>query len=296
MISIIESIYQKDYRNFDFPFNAAISTLSSDSSYRWHWHEEYEILVCLEDYFTIGINNQFYVLQKHEIIIIKGNSIHCTFYPKHSRHLVIKFNSVLLRNCPHDFSILTSLDLNSTFWDEKIKKDILHIILEMYKEFDKKRKGYRSSICSKLLELQTYVIRHLSYPDNATVPPKINAPSADSVICSILLYISAHYKTTITLADCARHFGFNPNYFSSFFSKSTGITFHKYLTILRLREFEYLLTTTEYTITDICYRSGFSNIKTAYRTFKMEWGCSPTEYRLRNKMNFSNVNGEDTSI
>lgn len=284
MFRMLKSFYQKDYRKKDFPFEAALSR--GNNSFSWHWHEEYEILVCKDNYFTIGVNDHFYTLTKDEIIIIKSNEIHCVLSPENSSHLTMKFNPILLQPYFPDFVTFSSLELISTYWNKKDKDNILSLIQEIWKEFDTKRKGYQSVICGKLLMLQAYIVRYLTHADYTKKEgSSTDGPRNVSVIYDILFYISRYYKDKLTLKDCAAHFGFNTNYFSSLFSNATGITFHKYVQTLRLREFEYLLTTTDDSITEVCSRSGFSNLKTAYRIFKAEWNMSPSEYRSNFRKN-----------
>ena len=60
---------------------------------------------------------------------------------------------------------------------------------------------------------------------------------------SLLLYIEKHYAST-TLDEMGEHFGFNPNYLSSYLKKHTGKSFIKLLHLQRVNAAaDYLLYT-----------------------------------------------------
>ena len=57
----------------------------------------------------------------------------------------------------------------------------------------------------------------------------------------ILIYISNHFREELTLPALAAEFGYNSSYLSRTFRQTFGISFGKYLTMLRLREAILLL-------------------------------------------------------
>lgn len=277
---MLNSLYQKDYRNWDFPFNARLSL--GGASFQWHWHEEFEILLCVEDLFTVGLENHFYPFEKDDIMIVLPNQMHCDLPSPSTKHLVIKFSPLLLKGSPADFSAFTSKDLISLNWQPEDRQKIREIVWKIWEEYDSKRQGYQSVICRYLYEIQAYAIRCLPQASSETsnqISSGNKQNCCSSSIRPVLLYISQHYTEHLTLSECAEHFSFNTNYFSTFFAHSTGITFYKYLQTLRLREFEHLLTTTADSITELCFKAGFSSIKTLNRMFHDTWGISPTQYR-----------------
>lgn len=277
---MINSVYQKDYRNKKFPFNAG--QFFQGISFMWHWHEEFEILECLSGTFTIGVENQFFTLGKDEFIIIPSKQMHCVLSSPATQHLALKFSPTLLANSYTDFTAFTSKNLCSPNWSTKDQTHVLEIISKIWQEHSAQKRGYQSAICQYLYELQTYVIRHC--PQSASgIHISENDKPPLSPIHPVLLFISQHYKENLTLSACAKQFNFNTNYFSSYFANATGITFYKYLQTLRLREFEHLLITTDESITELCSKSGFASVKTLNRVFRNAWDMSPTEYRIKFK-------------
>lgn len=100
----------------------------------------------------------------------------------------------------------------------------------------------------------------------------------DHVFGKILNYISDHISD-VTLEKTARQFGYNPDYFSSYFHKVTGVTFSKKLLSMRMEEAMHLLITTEYTVAKTAALVGYQDRSHFSRNFKEYTGLSPKEYR-----------------
>lgn len=92
-------------------------------------------------------------------------------------------------------------------------------------------------------------------------------------------YIRNHFSEPITLEEVSAAIGFSPNYFSTMFKKETGEGFARYLSHMRMEEARGLLRDTRLSALEICKRVGFGDIKHFTRTFRMENGLTPTEYR-----------------
>ncbi len=105
-----------------------------------------------------------------------------------------------------------------------------------------------------------------------------NAPELSS---KILLYISENYKTGITPGDVAEHFGYSRSHISRYFRSCFNITLVKYITIIRLKNAMLLLREGKHNTTYCALESGFSSMRTFYRAFYDEFGCSPKEYLNR---------------
>ena len=94
----------------------------------------------------------------------------------------------------------------------------------------------------------------------------------------MLAYVNENYKKDITPASVSEHFGYNPSYVSRFFRDSFGIGLKKYITLLRLRNAIMLLDGARHSITYCVLDSGFGSVRSFYRAFRDEFGCTPREY------------------
>ncbi|OTE88077.1 AraC family transcriptional regulator, partial [Escherichia coli] len=99
-----------------------------------------------------------------------------------------------------------------------------------------------------------------------------------------LLYIEKNYAH-ITLEEMAQHFGFNPNYLSSYLKKHTGLTFIKLVHLQRVNVAAEYLTYTNAPIEQIALKVGYENPSYFYKMFRKHLKILPTEYREKHSFN-----------
>ena len=103
----------------------------------------------------------------------------------------------------------------------------------------------------------------------------------DSTILLALDYINCHYYEKIGVEDVARYVHKSKNYFSARFRKSTGYTFVKYLTILRVENAKRLLLTTTLMTYEIAEKVGFGDYKYFSIVFHHLVGSAPSQFRKK---------------
>lgn len=95
----------------------------------------------------------------------------------------------------------------------------------------------------------------------------------------ILTFINNHYTEELYISDIAKRFYFTPTYLSRLFKTKCGCTIVEYINNLRMSYAEKLLLTTQKSITEIAYESGFSTPNYFIRLFKKKHCVSPNEFR-----------------
>ena len=83
------------------------------------------------------------------------------------------------------------------------------------------------------------------------------------------------------LSDLARTAGLSPYHFLRVFKGVTGVTPHQWLLRARLREAAHRLVTSRAPVTEIALDVGFEDLSHFIRTFRAEFGVSPSRYRGR---------------
>ncbi|MDA3846779.1 MAG: AraC family transcriptional regulator [Vallitaleaceae bacterium] len=102
-----------------------------------------------------------------------------------------------------------------------------------------------------------------------------------SVVKKVSKYIHAHLSEVIRLNDVADYVDLSPNYFSSLFKREMGIAFADYLNQIRVKESQYLLETTDYSIVDIATATGFNNQNYFTTIFRKHTNTTPKQYRMK---------------
>lgn len=99
----------------------------------------------------------------------------------------------------------------------------------------------------------------------------------------ILFYINENFRENITLNSISAHFGFSPGYISRYFKACFNIGINRYITVIRLKNALALMRDKKNSFTYCAMESGFNSMRTFYRVFLQEFGCSPGEYLEDNK-------------
>lgn len=103
---------------------------------------------------------------------------------------------------------------------------------------------------------------------------------SSSVIEDTIAYINEHLTDALTLDTLAGQAALSPFYFSRLFKKETGFSPHGYVITARLSHAKYLLKSTDMSIKDICFSTGFSSESSFCTTFKKSVQTTPSEYRM----------------
>ena len=103
--------------------------------------------------------------------------------------------------------------------------------------------------------------------------------SGQDVIEAAKEYINKNFTKNITLDDVSMAVNISSYYLSKIFKDSTGENFIDYLTALRIEKAKALLSTTSYSMKEICQLSGWQDPNYFSKSFKKNVGVTPTEYR-----------------
>lgn len=108
-----------------------------------------------------------------------------------------------------------------------------------------------------------------------------SAEKSVSLVDAARDYINSNYSRDISLDDVSRTVNISPYYFSKIFKDETGEGFVEYLTRIRMDKAKELLTTSEYSMKEICAMVGYADPNYFSRSFKKNVGVTPTEYKDR---------------
>ena len=101
-------------------------------------------------------------------------------------------------------------------------------------------------------------------------------------LLDILAYMEKN-SAQCTLQETAEHFGFHPVYLTTLLKEKTGRGFTEHIQQQRLLKARMLLQRTELPVGEIVAETGYSNVNFFYKKFKEASGCTPLEYRRRQK-------------
>ncbi len=123
------------------------------------------------------------------------------------------------------------------------------------------------------------LVRYCSYLYDTTYEQIEFLKQEDSVVARIKKYIEQHYKENISREEIAASIFITPNYLSKIFHEKAGITLREYINICRIEEAKRLMTTTDYSVTEIALMTGFENISYFSTVFKRYSGETPAGWK-----------------
>jgi len=249
-----------------------------------HWHSTVEIIMPLQNSFTVTVNKTVYHLNENDILIIPPGELHELIPPGTGYRLVLLFDLSGLNK----FKGFTRLFSRPTLSDPITPDTMPHIhakeqdiLIQIAEEYALGDDLAEPSILSMLIQFFVLLARN----SEDTVPASLPAmqPNKQREYIEkfniVFDYIEHHYIEDITLEDVAAQIGFSKFHFSRLFRQFTDTSFYDYLCARRIKAAEALLLDPNLPITEIALQSGFSSISTFNRVFKKFKECTPTEFK-----------------
>ena len=136
-----------------------------------------------------------------------------------------------------------------------------------------------------LLEMHARLLRLALNVPAGPVPPRrrervttvtdVGLNKVERMAC----FIAQRYTEQLTVQKIAEVVALHPNYAMNLFQKTFGTTLIHYLTGHRVSHAQRLLATTDMTVAEVAFNSGFYSISRFNEAFRRSCGCSPREYR-----------------
>jgi AraC-like DNA-binding protein/quercetin dioxygenase-like cupin family protein len=158
-----------------------------------------------------------------------------------------------------------------------ITGDTRDILVEKMKEMESENPYYRLMILINILQ-QIAHSKDTQIIDNQPLTVKLNQHDAEK-INKIYAYIMEHYTSEISLENVAKQAFMTPPAFCRYFKKITRKTLVEVVVEYRIKHACQLLSSTDKSISDICFESGFGNISYFNKQFKEMMRETPLGYR-----------------
>ena len=252
-------------------------------NYPSHWHVGIEVIIPVENYYTVVVGNEKIVLAENDIIIINTGIIHGLEAPATGRRIILQFDIALL-NILKEFETLLFMMPSTMIFRAKENTEIYRIIykkfLTLIKEYDENKAFNEAFIYAKLIEIYGELARCEVYrKERLGESAQAKQQNYIEAVLRTCEYINNHYMEKLKLEQVAMISGFSKYHFTRIFKQFMDMTFYEYLNQRRIKQATLLLSNQEMSITEVALDAGFTSISTFNRTFKEINGRSPSSYR-----------------
>lgn len=257
---------------------------------RAHIHPAIEFIYITGDRYEIGVDNEVFVAEKGDLLLIRSNVIHTLKHISENggvgHYYVLKINPTLLfqiftgkdsGGCIIPFIHKSSDDV-SFFPAETIPDETREIIEDMIEEYSRADKFFYASERAYAARLLISLLRTVIKPKSSIDDGEISERSV-ALIHQSVNYINNNYASDITPADCAASIHLSYSYFAKLFRAVIGKTFKEYLTSVRLAKAHNILLSTDLPITDVAVSCGYSNLSYFISEYKKVYGKTPRDTR-----------------
>ena len=110
-----------------------------------------------------------------------------------------------------------------------------------------------------------------------------NQTEDEDVITAVRQYIRENYLSDLSAAETARRFYLNASYLSTLFKEKTGMNMGAYIEGLRMEKAKELLQSTQWPVTEVATRCGYSDSGYFTKVFKRYAGATPRQFREQEK-------------
>lgn len=270
-------IVEYDYRRFVMLYDNV-----ETEYYPTHWHNALEIIMPIQNTFSVNTGGTTYSLKEREIIIIPPGELH-TLPPQEGRRIIFQCdNSVvgdvaaletLMPALTAPFYITPELD-NQLY--AQAKKNILDIYSEYYAKSEISDVKIYMYLIQLLLAVREYQLEQ--YRSSFSSSPK-KLSEYNERFNYVLKYIDKNYMYDLSLGKLAEIAGYSKYHFSRIFRQYNSMSYVQYINTRRAKAAEMLLLDPDIPITDVAMRAGFSSLTTFNRIFKEIKHCTPSDFK-----------------
>jgi AraC-like DNA-binding protein len=281
-----------EYEIIDYEQLIGVKLFLVELKYRnLHMHKEFELCLVLEGFLEVYTYKNLTTYHKGSLLLFNPYQPH-ELRARDNQNVLILSLQVSPRFFSRYYQTLDSLEFDiydvSNYCNDTDCKKIQDDMLALSKVYFGKIAFYEL-LCISHISCIFYRLLNIITSHNITEKEKLHKRTMNERLRYILSYVDDHFMDKILLSDIAEQTGLNLSYLSHWFTEHLGLSFQKYVEVLRFREARMLLEQTSVNITDISMACGFSDSRYLNHVFKKQLGCTPKEYHFKRNSSINSI-------
>ncbi|MEJ7589732.1 MAG: AraC family transcriptional regulator [Ferruginibacter sp.] len=258
---------------------------------RWHFHPEIELIYIVKGKCSGVIGDGFQQFEEDDLVLLGSNFPHVLQEDREFAKaepdckpfgMIIQFTPDFLGS---DFFFKPELrEVNDLLvranrglhFNKAFVRELVPELLQMHKLPETRKLLSLLNILTALAENKAYEF----------ITPKgynFNPSHDEERMRSINQYVYEHFAGKINIRDVATVANMTETSFCRYFKSRTLKSFTRFLNEVRISYSCKLLGKTNYSVTEVCFESGFNELSYFTRCFKKITGFSPLHYRRLKK-------------
>ncbi len=226
----------------------------------------YELEICNNSNGKTFIDDTEYVYSENVMICAK---------PGQHRYSILPYRCIFISVTTEDKALKKYLDAIPNIINFEENYRYKNLFRELALLSSSPQQGSELYIYGRVMQIISELVKYTQFSGNICAHNSEN----DTVTADALDFIEQNFRENISLDDVAGAVNLSPVYFHNKFLKATGKTLHKYIIERRIKEAKKYLLTTNMSLTDISFESGFASQSYFNYVFKREVGSTPSLYK-----------------
>ncbi|MCF0134471.1 MAG: AraC family transcriptional regulator [Blautia sp.] len=266
---------------YDMPFEFHhIESSHPRYAMSYHWHIEYEIIRILSGSFTIHLDEKTFTADAGDVIFIHSGILHSGI-PRDCIYQCIVFdiNNFLKYSsaCADYIQQIIQQKILIFHHFNRRQPEILAVVNSLFDAAKEQPSGYELILIGQFYHFFGLVFRNHYYFEGLSKSSR-NVKRILQ-LKQVIDFIDNNFTEPITLSELSASVSMSPKYFCRFFSEMTHQTPMDYLNRQRIEKACHQLASSDVSITDVAYNTGFNDLSYFIRTFKKYKGITPGKYK-----------------
>lgn len=270
---------------FFFDYDERFAAINMDFQ---HLHPFYELMIYLGNQKGIHyINGVPFEIKAGDIILLKPGLLHMSEYPAGDpcNRIIIQFS---LPNNSREMTgfhqiLLSPFEMSCPIYRfaDPVRKQIINDFNTMFTYLHREECTDTTLGNHMLYHYFIDFLYHLYSNQNQNIyhPQHVSSDGLTQKIYEINNYILSHYNENLSLESLSKQFFISPCYLSHRFKEINQFTITEYIQNTRIKNAQYLLMSSDLSISDIASQCGFQSFSQFNRLFRRYSGCSPSTYQ-----------------
>lgn len=244
-----------------------------------HWHERLELALVHNGQMRVILGEEAVNIRAGDLLIVNPGQLHGAFAEAEGvSYTTIMFEpSILLNDSQASVNLIKPIIRHTvSFHNQTGHPDIIRAVRQLiqYTEVE-------DLSAPLLVQGKTYELLGLMY--HICMQPLSTEAIDDDRFRAVLAYVNEHYCSALTTRVLSDMFNYEESYFCRRFKAITGMTFTRYVLLLRLEKAQKLLCSRQMRTRDLAASCGFADVGYFCRCFKKHFGISPLSYQALHK-------------